>query len=998
MRYLLIILLLNSILEVEAQDANPLPQWEFTTYPGSLSTNFSDNRYIIKDSLGYIWTYNPSSIERFDGSKFKSYFTSDDFNSDNDVRYVHRMYCDENGKVYALSTAGLSVLNRITDKFEKMMDDFTPYQENLMPEFTCMVMHDGIFYISAFVGLYTFDPSNKKWTFFDLTPEYEHQNAHQSRKAVWYLSKDNFEPHLINVFGRAIYHQFDTRTSEITKTIKLENLLFQGIHKATQVSKHKFYLSSYGGGVTILNTKKQEYNIIYDESSFYLTDKPFRITHSSCFVNGHYVTTSLRDPISFIDTATNEVKSLKELDNAQYDFTSFDGKKYWSTTFKGLVKIEEKLDENYSINFPSDQHMNTVLPNNSEKLIAIQADWKYLSFYDVVNDKIFHLDNVKECLNLFHDRYEDEFLIEVSNGRFLIYDANKLTLKRELILDSKVNYYNNIITPTQYIFNHFGSLQILDKQGNHERSVEIPEKYYTHQQLTHSWISSFNKNNYIIQNPSYVLMINVENGTYKEYPELRNLVIAASYSFNGTDLFAVKSRNGIVKYTYENERDTFLQQNLEYNLPQYTTYQSILFRDSLIWLRGKDNIKIFNMKSERYIMDKYFPISYYNIYNDLSIAPTGVWTCGKSEMIKISLPTQFTQIENINLLSIETKNEKFLQSDNIQLNPNESSIKFSWSSPYYGDSKSINYYTLLKGRDNRWEEIGEDQEKLYLGLNSGKYTFIVKAVAPGAEILQKELVSFEILPRWYMTWWFLLLLILVFIGSLYAVYKYRLHALVQKNKLDNRISQLELKALKAQLNPHFIFNSLNSIKRLIQKNDNKVAIEYLLLFSSMIRNVLDLSDKKSVTLREELEFSEQYLKMEMLRFSKNFEFEIYNGNEDFLDEYSLPTMILQPHLENAIWHGIMPLEDRKGKVLVNIFETEKYVTIRIEDNGIGRAASALINASLRSNIHKSKGQSLSIDRLKLASLSREQQVTTEIIDKDPDGENPGTIVNIKLKK
>ena len=225
-----------------------------------------------------------------------------------------------------------------------------------------------------------------------------------------------------------------------------------------------------------------------------------------------------------------------------------------------------------------------------------------------------------------------------------------------------------------------------------------------------------------------------------------------------------------------------------------------------------------------------------------------------------------------------------------------------------------------------------------------------------------------------------------------------MHNITKKNKLEKRIAQLELKALKAQLNPHFIFNSLNSIKRLIQKNENKVAIEYLLLFSSMIRNVLDLSDKKSVTLREELEFSEKYLKMEKLRFKKNFEYEIYFDDGYFLDEYNLPSMILQPHLENAIWHGIMPLKDRNGKVLVNVFETDDYVIIRIEDNGIGRKASHEINAKMKTNIHTSKGQSLSIDRLKLTSLSREQEITTEIVDKDPQSDNTGTIINIKLKK
>lgn len=985
-------------LDMTAQESSSLPDWNYTTYVGNQNTDYSDNKYIIKDSLGYIWTHNSSSIERFDGIRFKSYFTHNDVNTKNNVRFVYNMYCAKDGSLYALSSAGLSQYNRITDQFELMMDGFEPYGEGLNADFTYMAKKDGILYISSFVGMYEVDPKQKSWKYYDLTPTIEHKNAHHSKKVIWYLLEDKYDPDLIHLFGKSHYYRFNTDSKKIVKSIKYFPYKNMSAHKATQVSPNEFYMSTYGGGVVKLNTITEKSENFFNESSKTINDRQFRVVMSSDFVNGYYIATGYDDPIAFIDTATKEVKYLEELGTIHNDFTTFDGKTYWCNIPKGLVKLDEYQYQEYFLDLPQNTQLKKAIPNEDDTFVALLDKDKNLRFYDVANQKIVQLKNYKRCLNIIQDRFNNEFLLETSRGRFAVLNAKDLSYKKDLTLAFENEYYNTIITPGQYIFNNHGHLNIFNKSGNLISSIEIPEKYYYYHQIKTSWISPFRENQIILQNLAHLLVINTETSTYKEYPEFRNQDVAYSYSLDGNEIYTVKSRSGIAKYAYDEKLDSFLQKPIECNLPAFSTYQNILFNDSLVWLRAKDNVKIFNLKSERYEMDKNFPVSYYSVYNPIAASSSGIWMGGGADILKINTPTYFKEIEGIILESVETNYRKINEREEIVLQPDESTIKFNWSSPYYGQSRSLNFYTRLEGRDDQWENLGENREKLYLGLNPGTYTFHVKASAAGSKIVKEELIRFEILPPWYKTWWFYCLISLLILGVLYSIYKYRLSTITKANQLEKRIAQLELKALKAQLNPHFIFNSLNSIKRLIQKNENKVAIEYLLLFSSMIRNVLDLSDKKSVSLREELEFSEKYLKMEKLRFRKNFEYEIYFDDDAFLDDYNLPAMILQPHLENAIWHGIMPLEDRNGKVFVNIFETEDSVIVRIEDNGIGRKASAEINASMRSNIHTSKGQSLSIDRLKLSSLSRDQEITTEIIDKDPESDNPGTIVNIKLKK
>ena len=181
---------------------------------------------------------------------------------------------------------------------------------------------------------------------------------------------------------------------------------------------------------------------------------------------------------------------------------------------------------------------------------------------------------------------------------------------------------------------------------------------------------------------------------------------------------------------------------------------------------------------------------------------------------------------------IEVENERVDLTESITLPPSVSSIKLKWSSPYYGEHHKINYYVRLEGRYDEWEKVSTNTEKSYLGLDPGSYAFHVRVVAPGAKILEEQLLQFEILPPWYKTWWFRALASLSIALLIYWLYKNRIKQITQQNNLEKKVATLELKALKAQLNPHFIFNSLNSIKRLIQKNENKVAIEYLLLFSS----------------------------------------------------------------------------------------------------------------------------------------------------------------------
>ncbi len=187
----------------------------------------------------------------------------------------------------------------------------------------------------------------------------------------------------------------------------------------------------------------------------------------------------------------------------------------------------------------------------------------------------------------------------------------------------------------------------------------------------------------------------------------------------------------------------------------------------------------------------------------------------------------------------------------------------------------------------------------------------------------------------------------------------------RKEELDNiqqQLAQVQLSALRSQMNPHFIFNSLNSINTFILQNDQDNASEYLNKFSRLMRMILDNSRNEWILLENELTALELYIQLEALRFNNSFTYSI-NVSEDISTAGILvPPLIIQPYVENAIWHGLMHRTDPGGKLLVHVFKEKELVHIEIEDNGVGMEASAILKRK-KNQLHKSHGMKITAERL-----------------------------------
>ena len=337
--------------------------------------------------------------------------------------------------------------------------------------------------------------------------------------------------------------------------------------------------------------------------------------------------------------------------------------------------------------------------------------------------------------------------------------------------------------------------------------------------------------------------------------------------------------------------------------------------------------------------------------------------------------------------SIEIKNDNKLASHQNNLN-------FYFSLPFYQGISSLKYeYKLDNGE---WNNTA--LPNIFLSdINTGSHKLYVRAKKNGIVCTKRDAVfSFTIAKPFYTTWWFWLI---IFLASQFLFYKTINHynKKAREEKLQNKMQQAEYASLKQQaftslMNPHFIFNALNSVQHYVNRQDRKSANKYLSDFATLIRKNFDAAQKSFVSLEEELETIRLYLALEKMRFSDKFDYEIILTPEAEEEEWMLPSMVLQPFLENSIIHGLMPLTT-KGILTIHASVKNDALFVVISDNGVGMEKSKLYKTNKK---HVSRGMQLIKERLEILSLIGKEPITLAIKPLQPSAHNEGTKVELRF--
>ncbi len=360
-------------------------------------------------------------------------------------------------------------------------------------------------------------------------------------------------------------------------------------------------------------------------------------------------------------------------------------------------------------------------------------------------------------------------------------------------------------------------------------------------------------------------------------------------------------------------------------------------------------------------------------------------------------------IDNIMLLQNEQRIPLQQQKGifaHTSLSHEQNSLELLVTGIHYTDPTAVQYEYRLLGQDSSWIKAGNTRQIIIRSIPAGDYTLQVRAAAGSNQWSNIAAWAFTVRAPFWKTWWFQTLVVLTIAGIVYYGVRQRIAALRKKaatqRDFERQIARVKMNMLRAQMNPHFIFNSLNSINNFILKNDPQNASGYLTKFSRLMRMILDNSRSEWVTLENELSALDLYIQLEGIRFDNVFQYKL-NLDEDIDPaQVIIPPLIIQPYVENAIWHGLLYREKPGGLLLLEIKRVGDQLTIKVEDNGVGRQASTDLRS--RSALkRKSHGMKITGERLDIVNMTYDANTNVKVEDLyDENQQGSGTRVLITL--
>ncbi len=334
----------------------------------------------------------------------------------------------------------------------------------------------------------------------------------------------------------------------------------------------------------------------------------------------------------------------------------------------------------------------------------------------------------------------------------------------------------------------------------------------------------------------------------------------------------------------------------------------------------------------------------------------------------------------------------------IQLGPDQEDVSLDWVIPDPVAPGSYSFRYKLDGYDRAWQQVGNPAGIRYTSLPAGDFRLLVEARNQAGQVWQTHRIPVHITPAFTKTPWYrtLLVSLLLLTVSLIAWLRIRIWRDEQaKTELARLQAEAELRALRAQINPHFIFNCMNTIDAYILTDRNRQASRFLQRFSRLIRLTLENSESRLVALTQEIRLLELYIGLEAERFTNQFRYRIDVDAALEQSSYQVPPLLLQPFVENAILHGLRNLPDSEtGELTISLQLSDDRIHVCILDNGIGREASAKFNAQ-RPEAFRSMGMRVTAGRVAIYHKLYRQAIRIETTDRTAPGEQ-GTRVDLWL--
>ena len=488
-------------------------------------------------------------------------------------------------------------------------------------------------------------------------------------------------------------------------------------------------------------------------------------------------------------------------------------------------------------------------------------------------------------------------------------------------------------------------------------------------------------------------LITVYGGTYK----FNDDILTLSADENGS-LWLHNAGNNLLEYRIKEKK--FISYTVKDGIPAEDLQSFSPVVNDVLWIGSNNHLTKFNTHTKKSIvydqsdgLPQFRPTSR-KIYYD---SDSNLLYMGCNEyLVRFPLLAVGTSSANNDLMMeevvINNKQSIFNPEAEIKLPYNKNNITLNYT---IIDFETTNYQFAYKinGADS-WNILGQQHFINFTNLQPAKY--IIQLKVTGKSGIEKiKIFTLIIQPPFWKTTWFYIAFGLLLAAAIFYLYRKRIRQVEEKANIDKLIAQTEMKALHSQMNPHFIFNSLNSIREMILNNENKEASHYLGKFAQLIRMTLDQSGQSFISLRNTIDYLHRYIEMEQTR-NAYFTSHILADDDLDLDETILPPMLIQPFVENAIWHGVTA--DKKNiNINIHFKKQNNQLLCIIDDNGVGIDQS-LKNKNGSKDFHNPIGIANVKDRIKLLNEKYNLQSCITIEDKKnkPVHAESGTLVTLFL--
>ncbi len=864
---------------------------------------------IAQDNRGFIWIACDAGLYKFDGIRYISYR-----NKEQRSYAVSGLTTTASGRMYCYNFVGQVFY--IQNDSMYLLKDQLPFVINLTTN------HKNLLCINHAYGSYIYNEKNNAWK---RHPQNKYRALLNSPRHTTQIQQGD----------DTLYYQDSTGIGKITndkQTVFHKSPVYQNVNLGIfriEFCKDELWMISLMNNITIRYKNNKTTTISNSNLNKILENR--KVTNIK----------ALSDGMLWICTYQGIIQYQPDKDIAKlyYPTLSFsdcttdrEGSYWFSTLQSGIIRVPNLQNLIWNNNNPAINNAKlTKLASNDTNVYAAG-----------VNGEVWQLNTTTQKLTIHKTPYiaDIQSFDYDNNDRILYFNINS---KIFCLKNNKINITNHNGVAVKalkkakdyYIFaSSHGTSTTHYKSKKAEQTYAVWSRKIDYDSSKKQvWIAS---NSGVLQ----MKLINnkwINTDTFLKKQQIRSL------QNTGNSLYAL-SFNGKLYDLYRNREvpiTTIPDINTQPNTLKYHSGKIYIATNKGVWIYNITNNNWTSINSNTGLAS--------NNVQDLLIINNILWLATGNGLQSIPLKTtEDTTSAILYLHKLVAGNKVFKTTDYIELNYNQPLILQPEASTYNSNGEYQYAYRVVS-IDSTWNYYSSANEQIVIPtLPDGKFTIELIAIDHKKQPSENTIIlNGYVQPPVWRTWWFYLLIGFSSAAFVYIVMRIAIKNIRKAAKINTELAQSKLTAIQAQMNPHFIFNALNSIQDLILKGNIEQSYSYITTFSNLVRRTLNYSDKEFIDFEQEIKLLELYLSLEKLRFKNELSYTI---NTEGIEDITLPPLLIQPFVENALAHGLLHKEGEKRLGIT--FSLGESLTCTIEDNGIGREKAKAIRERQR-NEHES---------------------------------------------